>query len=65
MISQNDVQQLLEYDPDTGRFVWRYRDREWFLSDHGFKVWNAKHAGREAFTSSLNGYKQGRLLKMH
>lgn len=61
--SQDILKQLLDYDPETGALYWRARPREFFQSEHGWKVWNAKHAGREAFTSSSAGYRQGLIFK--
>lgn len=42
------VRECLDYDPDTGIFVWRKRPRSHFVSDRGEWQWNAKFAGKPA-----------------
>jgi len=42
--------QLLRYDPETGKLYWLAR---------GDPAWDAKWAGREAFTASKDGYRVG------
>jgi hypothetical protein len=62
-ITQAVVRELLDCDPTTGVLRWRCRDRRWFKTDRSWASWNAKHAGREAFTAlDSSGHKQGRLL---
>lgn len=57
------LRQLLSYEPETGRLVWRSRERHWFETDRIWKSWNAKLSGREAFAHTDNhGYRRGRLL---
>lgn len=58
------VNELVRLDGQTGRLYWRERDRKWFKSDRSWKSWNAKFAGKEAFTG-LNewGYRKGVLLE--
>lgn len=60
------VRQLLAYEPDTGKLYWRERPvsrfeaRGRYPREHGAKVWNARWAGREAFTATAKeGYKVG------
>lgn len=40
------ARELLDYNPETGEFTWKYRERHWFSSLRGYKTWNAKHAGK-------------------
>lgn len=54
---------IVDYAPSTGKFVWRRRREESFSASvaqtaaHKCAAWNAKFAGREAFTSrSQDGY---------
>lgn len=46
MITQKSLQELLEYDRDTGAFRWRLRAE----TDRHVKRWNKKHAGKLAGT---------------
>lgn len=62
-----DLEELLEYDPDTGRFVWKPRPARFFggvrPKEHTAANWNAIHAGSEAFTAvSVRGYKFGAIF---
>lgn len=57
--------QLLRYEPETGRLFWKPRPADLFQArgsysrEHGAKVWNARWAGKEAFTATNYGYKVG------
>ena len=43
---------------------WKKRDKELFTSDRSANVWNAKHAGKQAFTANhVSGYKHGLILR--
>lgn len=53
MITQERLRELLDYDPETGLFVWLQRD-EIAGSD---KIWNKKHAGKTAGYLSGLGYR--------
>jgi len=59
---------LLDYDPDTGSFVWNSRTPEMFKASfhtakHNCAVWNAKHAGKSALrTLDGNGYFVGAIF---
>lgn len=62
-ISQNTLLELLEYNEETGLLKWRHRKQHHFSSYRGFRVWNARYAGTEAFSSlSVCGYKNGRVF---
>lgn len=61
--SPDELRQLLAYDPETGKLFWKERGPEWFrdtdcrTAQHACKNWNARYAGREAFTSvDAHGY---------
>lgn len=60
--SQRALQELLDYDPQTGSLTWRERGDHWFETWAGRDSWNAKHAGKEAFAIVARGYRCGRLL---
>lgn len=54
------LRKLLRYKPETGKLYWRERPRSMFSSENSFKVWNARFAHKEAFTSSIRkGHKSG------
>lgn len=66
---QSLLNQLLDYDPATGRLRWRPRDVAWFpgtparTAEHCAAQWNATHAGKPALDGlSGNGYREGTLL---
>jgi hypothetical protein len=52
------VRQLLFYAPETGEFMWRYRDRSLFPDYRSYQLWNGLYPGRRAGT--LRG--KGRLV---
>ena len=39
------LRELLDYNPDTGVFVWKTRDRKWFKSEKDWRFWNKKYPG--------------------
>lgn len=62
-IPQHVLHALLEYNPETGQFVWKHRSREWFARDQDFKRWNPMFAGKPALNVIGNrGYFVGRIL---
>ena len=63
MLTQEIARELLDYDPETGKLFWRERDRRWFTRDRLHKSYNARYAGKEAFTASDGmGYLHGNIL---
>jgi hypothetical protein len=47
------LRQLLDYNPDTGAFIWRARPESMFSSSrqtaaHNCNIWNARFAGKSA-----------------
>ncbi|PPA72545.1 hypothetical protein C4E15_30125 [Achromobacter spanius] len=51
------VSQLLRYEADTGRLYWLPRDESTCSSNHYWKVWHARYAGREAGSITADGYR--------
>ena len=59
--SQEVLRQLLDYVPETGKLYWKERPFSMFRdgaqsAQHNAAIWNAKNAGREACSSTANGY---------
>lgn len=66
MLSQKQAVELLDYNSATGIFVWKKRHG----TEKYINSWNARYAGREAFTNSdTKGYKTGsifgKMVKAH
>lgn len=61
------LRQLLTYNPETGRLIWRHRPTIWFASgaqtaEVNALKWNRKHAGRPALDGvGARGYRGGSL----
>jgi hypothetical protein len=55
-LTQAIVQELLDYYPDTGDLIWRYRDRKWFQTAQDQKMWNTRYAGKPAGRINHQGY---------
>lgn len=55
--SRDLVQQLLDYDPETGLFTWRPRPRAMFADNlRRCCAWNGKYAGTQAGNLNKLGY---------
>lgn len=62
-----NIADLLRYEPETGKLFWRHRDTSYFSVGRDrnvvARVWNKRHAGKEAFTADDgSGYRIGLLL---
>lgn len=55
-LSREELQQVLLYDPLSGEFLWRSRDRSTFASLRAWAAWNARFSGRLAGGKDPNGY---------
>jgi len=51
------VRDLLDYNPETGIFRWKVRDRKYCKSDKGWKIINGRDAGATAGYDSPDGYR--------
>ncbi len=67
MPSQERLKELLTYEPETGKLFWKRRPITEFSEGkhpalHNCAKWNAKFAGKEAFTATKgDGYKHTNL----
>lgn len=60
MLTQLHLQELLVYEPESGKLFWKYRASHWFKDEGNCKRWNSTFAGKEAFTCKhVKGYKIG------
>lgn len=68
MPSQELLNQLLRYDPETGKLYWKERPPSLFSGgkyppERAAAAWNGDNAGREAFISNDGaGYKSGAIF---
>jgi hypothetical protein len=63
MIEQKTLQDILRYDPETGKMFWRFRHRDMFETNQQFKTWNTRYSEKEAFTAGDGkGYRQGAIF---
>lgn len=53
------LRNILSYDPETGVLTWRCRPAGLFKCERDAMLWNAKNAGRQAFTCLQAGYLAG------
>lgn len=55
MISAKQLNELIDFDFQTGRMFWKARPT-------ARPQWNGRYAGKEAFTGNSYGYKQGAIF---
>ena len=64
-----EIRELLDYNPDTGDLIWRYRDPSMFKDASKANAWNKRFAGVVAGGEGVNGYRvvmiRPRLHKAH
>lgn len=55
---------FVKYNPETGDMIWNSRARCFFETDHEFKRWNSRYAGKPALRQTNNeGYRTGCIAK--
>jgi hypothetical protein len=50
--------EFLDYNSETGLFIWKWRDRKHFKSDRGWKITNTQFAGKVAGCINGRRYRQ-------
>lgn len=66
--SQDELKELLIYDPETGKLFWKKRSVDKFSdgkhpAQRNCDRWNGRFSGSEAFTATKgDGYKHGQLM---
>jgi len=61
-ITPEVLRSLLAYNPETGKFIWKSRERTLFKSKWHFSHWKTWCDGKEAFTTYQKGYLAGKVL---
>lgn len=64
-ITPSIVRELLDYDPDTGVFVWKKRDERWCKTQRACSIFNSRDAGKRAGCAKAdkrNGYQRRDIL---
>ena len=51
------VREFLDYNPETGEFVWKFRDRKYCKDNRSWKIGNTKRTGKNAGSVYPNGYR--------
>ena len=57
-LTADQVRQTLDYNPETGSFLWKERSVEWFKSKRDQKIWNTRYANKSPEGTHPRGYKQ-------
>lgn len=55
-LTQEIIKEFLDYNQDTGLFVWKFRDKKWFNGNKYSVIWNKKYPGKVAGTIT-RGYR--------
>lgn len=66
-LSCDQLRELLDYDPETGKLYWKVRDIRWFKSGDYSDMdrWNTRYSGEEALaTVDKDGYLYGSIMKV-
>ncbi len=58
--SFDEMNELLRYEPETGRLFWKPRPRSLFPNDRLYRSWNSANSEKEALTAlTAGGYRHG------
>lgn len=61
-LTQKLVRELLTYDASTGNLWWKERAEHWFNTKRSWAQWNARYAGKPAFTYRHGGRRWGCIM---
>lgn len=67
-LTQEILKELINYEPHTGHFYWKFRGPEWFdnPTGPGSASWNSRYAYKRCFTSNdKDGYKLGAIFTVN
>jgi len=56
LITVDYVRSILDYDPETGIFIWKVRPLNHFKNKRSCAVWNARYSNKIAGKLAKNGY---------
>lgn len=60
----NTLRSVLRYEPETGLLYWLERPRSLLKSDHEWRRWNTRYAGKVAFSPNTSGYLDGMIFRV-
>lgn len=55
-ITQDQLKKILNYNSETGVFIWLHRGRDQFSSDLNCSMFNSRYSGKEAGSINTKGY---------
>lgn len=55
-LTQELLHELLDYHPNSGRFVWKLRGLKWFKDERSCNIWNSRYAGKVAGSKSCRNH---------
>lgn len=58
------LQEILDYDPNSGTLTWRHRPARYFKTEESAARWNTCWSGKTAFTATQHGYCVGCVLSI-
>lgn len=56
VVTAQHVREFLNYNPETGSFIWKHRSVDWFPDNRAWRIWNTRFAGSSAGSLHSSGY---------